>query len=205
MINKIILNIGKFLGIISLIFPPEFYYQFYLLKRGIITQRKKYKFKKLGKNALLSSDIYLGNANNISIGNSSIMKHCVLETTQEGFIIIGDGVSLGEYSHITSSNSIKIGNGVLTGRFVLISDNSHGKNDSTDIDFPPINRNVISNGPIIIEDNVWIGDKVTILSNVHIGKGAIIAANAVVTKDVPDYTVVGGCPAKVIKQIKVLK
>lgn len=56
-------------------------------------------------------------------------------------------------------------------------------------------------GPVIIGDNVWIGDKVSILSGVTIGKGSVIACNAVVTKDVPSYSVVGGVPAKVIKQI----
>ena len=54
----------------------------------------------------------------------------------------------------------------------------------------------------MVEKNVWIGDKATVLPGVSIGEGAIIAANAVVTKDVPAYTVVAGCPAKAIKRIK---
>lgn len=58
---------------------------------------------------------------------------------------------------------------------------------------------MVSKGPVIIEDNVWIGDKATILANVTIGKGAVVAANSVVTKDVPAYSVVAGIPAKVIK------
>lgn len=57
-------------------------------------------------------------------------------------------------------------------------------------------------GPVKIGDNVWIGDRATILSGVTIGEGAIIAANAVLTHDVPAYTVVGGVPAKVIKFLK---
>lgn len=57
----------------------------------------------------------------------------------------------------------------------------------------------ISKGNIIVDDDVWIGYRVTILSGVHIGQGAIIASGAVVTKDVPPYTIVGGVPAKVIK------
>lgn len=58
---------------------------------------------------------------------------------------------------------------------------------------------VLSNGPIILEDDVWVGENVTILSGVHIGQGAVVAAGAVVTKDVPPYAIVGGVPAKVIK------
>lgn len=57
----------------------------------------------------------------------------------------------------------------------------------------------ISKGDIILDDDVWIGYNVTILSGVHIGQGAIVAAGAVVTKDVPPYAIVGGVPAKVIK------
>ena len=58
----------------------------------------------------------------------------------------------------------------------------------------------ISKGDIIIEDDVWIGYRSTILSGVHIGQGAVIAAGSVVTKDVPPYTVVAGVPAKNIKK-----
>lgn len=57
----------------------------------------------------------------------------------------------------------------------------------------------ISKGDIVIEDDVWIGYRCTIMSGVHIGKGAIIAAGAVVTQDVPNYAIVGGVPAKIIK------
>ncbi|MHB8134986.1 MAG: acyltransferase [Anaerolineaceae bacterium] len=53
-------------------------------------------------------------------------------------------------------------------------------------------------GPVIIEDYAWVSSRVTILPNVRIGKGAVVAANALVTKDVPPYTIVGGVPAKVI-------
>ena len=66
----------------------------------------------------------------------------------------------------------------------------------------PIKRDIVSKGAVIIGKNVWVGDKVSIMPNVRIGDGAIIAANSVVTKDVPPYSIVGGNPAKVIKEIK---
>lgn len=84
----------------------------------------------------------------------------------------------------------------------LLGGNHEGGNIST---FPfrakIINEKseAISKGPIIIDDDVWIGYGVTILSGVHIGQGAIIAAGAVVTKDVPPYAIAGGVPAKVLK------
>ena len=115
---------------------------------------------------------------------------------------IGKKVNIGEYFNLTAVNSIEIGNNVLIGRWVTIKDNSHGSFSKEELDIAPIERKVISKGGIFIEDNVWICDKVTICSGVHIGKGSVIAANAVVTKDVPPYSLAGGVPAKIIKHIE---
>lgn len=60
-------------------------------------------------------------------------------------------------------------------------------------------RDAVSKGDIIVDDDVWIGYGATIMSGVHIGQGAVVAAGSVVTKDVPPYAIVGGVPAKVIK------
>ena len=60
-------------------------------------------------------------------------------------------------------------------------------------------RKVVSKGAVVIDDNVWIGDKVSIMPGVHIGEGSIIAANAVVTKNIPPYSIAAGVPAKVIR------
>ena len=114
-------------------------------------------------------------------------------------IKIGNNTYIGEYAHITACKEIIIGNNVLTGRRIYISDNAHGNSSKEEIDIPPIKRPLYVKGSVIIEDNVWIGERVCILSGVHIGKGAIIAANAVVTHDVPAACVVGGVPAKIIK------
>ena len=89
---------------------------------------------------------------------------------------------------------------MLTGKWVSITDNSHGEPDKDTLGMRPQQRPITSKGPVVIGNNVWIGDKATILPGVTIGDGAVIAANAVVTKDVPAYSVVGGNPAKVIKQ-----
>lgn len=145
----------------------------------------------------------------ISIGKGTVVSKDVILTAWDKYendlfnpsIIIGENSSIGEYAHITACHKIIIGNGVLTGRYIYISDNAHGNMCYEETDIPPIKRPLSVKGPVIIEDNVWIGERVCILSGVHIGKGAIIAANAVVTHDVPSYTIVGGVPAKIIKTI----
>ena len=85
--------------------------------------------------------------------------------------------------------------------YVLISDNSHGEICAEEQSVPPLDRQLVSKGEVVIGNNVWIGDKVAILAGVRIGDGAIIGANSVVTKDVPANCVVGGIPAKEIKNI----
>lgn len=116
-------------------------------------------------------------------------------------VIIGTNCSFGDYIHITAINKIIIGNNLLTGRWVTISDNGHGDTIREALEIAPIQRKLITKGPIIIGNNVWIGDKATILSGVTIGDGSVIAANAVVTKDVPPYSVVAGNPASIIKSV----
>lgn len=205
---KLILFVGSWFGTLSsLLIPVRWSFAWYMFRRAVVSHRFRGHFRKFGKDSLLAPDVNLLSAQYISIGNySSIMRHCVLETCPNAGLHpqleIGDHVSLGEYSHITCARKIVIGNGVLTGRFVLITDNSHGSSSTEEIAIFPIERPVHSNGEIIIGDKVWIGDKATILPNVTVGEGAIIAANAVVTKDVPAYAVVAGCPAKIVKIIK---
>lgn len=113
-------------------------------------------------------------------------------------IVIGDGCSIGDGAHITAVNRIELGKNVLTGKYVLITDNSHGGADPSMLSVAPNRRPVVSKGPVIIGDNVWIGEKASILPGVRIGDGAIIGAGAVVTKDVPAGHMAVGVPARVI-------
>lgn len=146
----------------------------------------------------------------IFIGDGTIIgNNCIItawDKTSSGNtfnpnITIGQNCNIGEFNHITSINKIIIGDNLLTGRWVTISDNNHGDISFEDLQIPPLLRHETSKGPVIIGNNVWIGDKSTILSNVKIGDGVIVGANSVVTKDIPAYSVVGGNPAKIIKQI----
>jgi acetyltransferase-like isoleucine patch superfamily enzyme len=117
-------------------------------------------------------------------------------------LTIGEWVSMGTDVHIGCINKITIGNHVLMGSRIYISDHAHGDISAESFALPPIKRPLISKGPVVIEDNVWIGEGACIMPNVHIGKNAVIGANAVVTKDVPANAVVAGAPAKVIKIVE---
>ena len=166
----------------------------------------------MGNGSMISYPCNLrgGGAKFITIGEGTLIQgHCILgawmEYAGEHFspsITIGDGCSIGEHTHITSINKVTIGDGLLTGRYVYIGDNSHGGFSREEANIPPIRRKLQSKGEIVIGNNVWIGDKATVLSGVNIGDNVIVAANSVVTKNVPCNTMVAGCPAEIVKQLE---
>lgn len=167
------------------------------------------KFKHISW-AHFEGDILLRRTDRISIGaHSSFERHSRIMVWPDveggnpnAELIIGSGCIIGEYNHITVANGIRIGNNLLTGRWVTITDNSHGESTMENIQIPPTKRKIFSKGQVTIGNNVWIGDKCTILPNVKIGDGVIIAANSVVTHDIPSFCVAGGNPAKILKKIQ---
>lgn len=172
--------------------------------------RYKVLFNKFGLNNILGKRLTLGGCDCIEIGNNVVINNDVwLEAVKSyngiktnSFIKIGDGVSIGKGSIITSTNNIKIGNGCLFGPYVFLTDHSHGSQIQSELLIPPIKRNLYSKGPIIINENVWIGYGAVILPGVEIGHSSIIGANAVITKDVEAYSLVVGNPGRVIKNLK---
>jgi acetyltransferase-like isoleucine patch superfamily enzyme len=194
----------------SYIYPYSFYRNTYKLRTKLHSIWISKEFKSFGKNSIVQLHIYLLGGKYITIGNKTWIGTRAALTAWDIYgsdtfhpeIFIGNNVSIGDDSHITAINRIQIGNNVLTGKKITITDNSHGRSELEFLSFPPAVRPLYSAGPVIIEDGVWIGDKVTILSNVRIGKNAIIGANAVVTKDIPANCVAVGIPAKVIKLIE---
>lgn len=177
------------------------------LSKRIYTAYIKNEFKYAG-DVSINHGLDLLGGKYITIGNKTgLGKNGVLQAWDsyrgEKFnpsIKIGNNCWIGDYFNISAMNSIEIGNGVLTGRWVTILDNSHGETGYNSLIIPPRERHLYSKGKVIIEDNVWIGDKVTILSGVKIGVGSIIGANSVVTKDVPPYSIVAGIPSNIIKK-----
>lgn len=116
-------------------------------------------------------------------------------------LLIGDNVVINDDCHIGVFNRVEIHNDVLIASKVYISDHSHGDTNYTDMLLPPRLRPIVSKGPVIIEENVWLGEGVCILPNVRIGRNSVVGANAVVTKDIPPYSIAAGMPARVIRTV----
>lgn len=148
----------------------------------------------------------------IQIGQSALrrfcgklmLKSCGEKVNIEQNAIFSNKVSLGDYSGIGINAKIYgsciIGNHVMMGTDCTIITRNH-KHDRMDI--PMMFQGFEEEKSVHIGNDVWIGDRVTIMPGVHIGNGCIIAAGAVVTKDVPDFSIAGGIPAKIIKNREV--
>ena len=109
-------------------------------------------------------------------------------------ISIGDNSGIGRDSYISAEDRVEIGENVMIGPQLFVYTTNH----ETKLGIPMI-RQAMKKAPVKIGSDVWIGTRVIILPGVNIGDGAVIAAGAVVTKDVAPYTIVGGVPANKIK------
>ena len=133
-------------------------------------------------------------SNSVILGNSvTLMENCVL-SANEGKIHISEKSWLGPGCLVYGNGHITIGSNVLIAGHTAISTVSHNF-DRIDI---PINDQGLDCGPIVIEDDVWIGLNCSIVKGVTIGKGSIIGAGAVVTGNIPPYSIALGIPAKVV-------
>jgi acetyltransferase-like isoleucine patch superfamily enzyme len=168
----------------------------------------------LGKKARLYDDARIYNFQEdetaITIGNGSHVEGELCVLAYGGEIIIGDHCYIGENTKIYSGDSILIDDHVIIGHSCNISDN-----DSHEFDHLERAKGVeellqfgyrsekgkVKSAVITIEPHVWINFNVTILKGVRIGKGAIVAAGSIVTKDVAPFTMVAGNPARFIKSL----
>ena len=199
------------------LFKRTFYHLFNMCINAYDVMKKERQFADLKYRGLssdynpFSKDCTVIGVKYMDIGADVVFsRYCVVECYDKYLkweyspkLQIGNNCRFGEFTHVSTINGIEIGHGLLTGRFVLISDNSHGTPSVLEEhNIAPRFRPLLSKGKIKIGNNVWIGDKATILPGITIGDGAIIAASAVVTKDVPPHAVVAGNPAKIINIAK---
>ncbi len=205
---KLIKIVFDFLGrMYAFLVPPVISDNLKSVKTHFYTGRMRKRFYFLGKGTTIAHKmLIIKGAELISIGeHCAIGKNAVLTAWNKSacekrpLIVIGDDCYIGAFIHITAVNGVKIGNNLLTGTNVLITDNSHGLSDKETMMLPPFDRSIVSKGKVVIGDNVWIGNNVCVMPGVNIGDGAIIGANSVVTKNVPSYSVVAGTPAHILK------
>jgi acetyltransferase-like isoleucine patch superfamily enzyme len=130
-----------------------------------------------------------------SLGQNSVVESYSCINNAVGDVIIGDHTRIG--IHNTIIGPVSIGSHVNLAQGITVTALNHNFSDTT----KRIDEQGVSTNPVTIEDDVWIGANAVILPGVTIGRHAVVAAGAVVTTDVPENTVVGGVPARIIKKI----
>lgn len=153
-----------------------------------------------GKNVYIGKHCALKGKSNIVLDDGVTVRPYAQIWSGGGTVRIGRGSEIGERCRISIANSLEIGEKVLLSPNVYITDCDH---EYRNIDVPVIEQGIVQKGQAVsIGDGSYIGINTVIVGNVKIGKHCVIEANSVVTKDVPDYSVAVGIPARVIKNIK---
>ena len=170
-------------------YKPNF---FNYLRRIILLRKCNY----IGPGIIIEKNVQvLRYTNNISIGKKVILKegNKLCSANSKATIKIGDNTTLGYHTMIFSSKSIIIGSNCMIAPFCYLIDSNHQiKKDILLNQQPMIAKN------IIIKDDVWLGTSVKVLQGVKINKGAVVAAGSIVNKDIPEYEIHAGIPAKKI-------
>jgi acetyltransferase-like isoleucine patch superfamily enzyme len=180
----------------------------YVLKKiGILNflHRKRYKkemdnrreifqrqYPGLTTNYFIHSTARLEQAELIEIGEGAEINDYVIVRTVSGKVKIGSYTQINPFTVIYGGKGVTIGNNVMIAPHCMIASGNH---DFKQTSYPMRFAGTLSKGPIIIEDNVWIGANCTITDGVKIGAESVIAANSVVTKNVEPWSIVSGVPA----------
>ena len=196
----------------ALVFMLPIYFYLRIGKRGQQLVRRirglcfaKRTAQRKAKGLMISEGVRFHGKKSIKIGdNVSIDARAEFFPSDGGAqessdfkIIVGDNVHIGAYNRFASVNKVEIEEDVLFAAFVHVTDHSH---EFRDIELPIRNQGVFTKGDVKICKGAWLGLRCSILSGVTIGQNAVVAAGAIVTKDVPPYSVVAGCPARVIQE-----
>jgi len=156
------------------------------------------KFMKLGDRVYLSAlgteGIHFGH--NVGIGAYSRVIVSTSLNELGKYIAIGNNVGIGEYAYLGGAGGLEIGDDCIVGQYF----SCHPENHNYENLGQPIRHQGVNRKGIKIGANCWVGSKVTILDGVKVGEGCIIAAGTVVTKSFPANSVIGGVPAKLLKQ-----
>ncbi len=193
---------------------------------GFFLRKKFYPsiIRKVGRNVTFGKNIILRHPHRIQIGDNVIIDdNCVLDArgnTGRG-IIIGDNVilgrntmlsmkdgtiQLGENTNIGVNCALQTTTNISIGRNCIIAAYANivagGNHRYDDLNKPIISQGMIQKGGIVIEENVWIGARVTVMDGVKISEGSVIGACALVNNDIPPFSIAYGIPARVVKSRK---
>lgn len=165
------------------------------LKCRLFAWFNSYAFGAFGKHNYLF-DLKLLNPPNIFLGSNLWISKTRLASSKGGKLIIGNHVAIGRFSQIYALQSIIIEDGVLMAENTFISDNTH---TFTDITTPVRDQDIKPLGNVVIGSGTWIGRNV-VVNGCKIGRNCIIGAYTFLKKDIPDYCVVVGNPARIVKR-----
>jgi len=159
----------------------------------MILMENKYinRLARHGENVTMAEGVVITEPENVIVGNN---VHFNVGVYVEGPVSIGDNTHFAPYTVLYGCGGLTIGSNVGVATHVVISTHGHGSN-RTDI---PMVQQPVESHPVVIEDDVWICAGAVVTWGTRICRGSIVAAGAVVTRDVPPFSVVAGVPAQVI-------
>ncbi|MCZ2122868.1 MAG: acyltransferase [Anaerolineales bacterium] len=193
--------------------------------KGIFNARKKRRDIQIGSGSTLAESFSLDNRGSsemlrLIVGAESYLGGKIFLERESGQVVIGDRTYVGAGTNIICANNVQIGSDVLISWGVTIVDHdSHSLNWQDRADdlkkwqaglqaggllraAQLKNWDVVPSAPIVIEDKAWIGFNAILLKGIRIGEGAVIAAGAVITKDVPPFMVAAGNPARMVRELR---
>jgi acetyltransferase-like isoleucine patch superfamily enzyme len=185
------------------------FYKFIVKADGLVAIERNVRLRfasliRLGRGCYIDENVYIHACPaGVEIGaNTFVMHGAVLHVYNfrnlpNSGIRIGRDSLIGEYTIIRGQGGVQIGDRVYTSPMTQLIAVNHVVDDPQK---PFVEQGITAQG-IIVEDDVWLGANAVVTDGVRIGKGAVVAAGAVVTQDVPPHTIVGGVPAKVIREI----
>lgn len=157
------------------------------------------RFKQFGHNSFLGRRCVIHGGENIEIGNNVRIGNDARLSLygDDARIVLHDNIYAGSNISIITASKVEVEDRVLLASYISIMGHNHGMNPESELSYggqPLISKNVH------IKQGAWIGERVCILPGVTIGEKAIVGAGSVVTKNVPDYAIVAGNPAKILKE-----
>jgi acetyltransferase-like isoleucine patch superfamily enzyme len=149
-----------------------------------------------GRKVEVDPRAFIARGGRVTLGEETVIRAGAMLLPSSGFISIGKKTSINQYTIINGQGGVTIGNSVMVAAFVSVFAANHNFDHPT---LPILEQGTSTKGGIKIEDDVWIGTHAVILDGVIIGRGSVIGAGAVVTKDVLPYSVMMGVPAKRVR------